>query len=378
MSRFFTPPEAVEIRLLSNEDYQQRDRLRLLKWAKYVWNDLNLSTVKKARRASFVINKRTNTVDLPCDILQLCSVGVIDKCGIEYPVYRNHKLTDDIVDVSASKNCGCEYSCTSVLCNSIKGYEAVISTKDDKNPDGTDVSFECVDRKGVDDQGFFYEQKQYPKRIYADGVWTETVLYTETNKLCKVEVDENGCVCDTEENLDAVCNSCGISSVNQNMCCIGGTASTPPNDTCNTWVYHCNNKMEWFATQCGCFPYMRGGCENIYNISELGDRLIFPPNFGWDKVMVRWYESGGDIQIPVSVIDVFVLGLMWWDCRFNDRKQSLAVKYGADYANLKFGSLKDLNRYSIKELAQIVSPKAYVPSFVQGRTNKNEGSLRII
>lgn len=378
MSRFVTPHDAIELRLLSNEDYQQRDRMRLLKYAPYVWNDLNMSTVKRARRASFYINKRTNTIDLPCNILQLCSVGVIDKHGIEYPVYRNHRLSDDIVDVSASKNCGCELSCNSDLCNTIKGYEAVVSTKEDKNPDGTDVSFECIDRKGVDDQGFFYEQKQYPKRIYEDGVWTETILYTETNKLCKVEVDENGCVCDTEENLNAVCNSCGISNVNSDLCCIGGTSMTPPSDTCNTWVYYCNNKMQWFSTQCGSYPYMTNGCENIYNISELGDRLIFPPNFGWDKVMVRWYESAGEILIPISVVDVFVVGTMWWDCRFNDKKQALAVKYGADYANLKFGSLKELNRYRIKELGQIISPVAYIPSSMESRTNKNEGSLRII
>lgn len=380
MSRFFKPIEAVDIRLLGNDDLQKRDRMRLLKWSKHVWRDLNLSTVKKAVRRRYEIDKKTNTVDLDCKFLQLSSVSVIDKCGIEYPVYRNQKILEgtDIVDVSAAKHCECEYNCNSKLCNTIKGYEAVVTTKEDKLPNGDAISFECIDRKAVDDQGFFYEQLQYPERVYENGVWTNTVLKTENRKLCKVEVDENGCVCDTEENLNAVCDSCGISSVNTNMCCIGGTANEAPNDTCNTWVYYCNSKMDWFMTQCGAFNYCRPGFNNIYNISELGDRLIFPANFGWDHVMVRTYEdlSANEIEIPIVALDVFVMGLMWWDCRFNDKKQALAAQYSQLYSDLKFGLLKDLNRYRIEELGMIMSPPAFVPSYIRSRTDKYEGAFR--
>lgn len=381
MSRFFTPKEAVEIRLLGNHDYQERDRMRLLKWSKYVYQDLNLTTVRKAVRKRYAINKKTNTINLDKEFLQLSSVNIIDDCGIEYPVYRSHKITDDtdIVDVGSPKDCGCEYNCNSTLCNVIKGYEAVVSTKTDKMPDGTDVSFECIDRKAVDDQGFFYEQLQYPKRIYEDGVWTDTVKYTENNKLCKVEVDTNGCVCDTVENLDALCKCCGIDNLNTNMCCIGGTASVPPSTSCDNWTYRCNSKLDWFMIQCGCFNYCAKGCENVYNISELGDRLIFPPNFGWDNVMVRYYEDTrmSDMNIPVIAIDTFILGLMWWDVRFDDKKQMLEVKYGRDYGKLKFGLLKELNRRRVKELGRIMSPPAYVPSYSYSFTDKYEGrSLR--
>lgn len=376
MSRFFKSEEAVDIALLGNEDYQKRDRMRLLKWSKYVWQDLNLTAVKKARRARFAINKRTNTVDMPCDFLQLSSVSVIDKYGIEYPVYRNSRVTDDIVDVAATKNCGCEYNCNSKLCNTIKGYESIVSTKEDKNPDGSTASFECIDRKAVDDQGFFYEQTQYPKRIYVDGVWTETILFTENRKLCKVEVDEHGCVCDTEENLNALCDSCGFTALNTSICCVGGTSQTPPNDTCNTWVYYCNSKLDWFSVQCGCFPCSRSEFNNIYNISELGDRLIFPANFGWDNVMIRWYEDASDAEIPIIAIDTFVIGLKWWDCRFNDKKLKLAKVYESDYSALKFGLVKELNKYRIAELGKIVSPPIYIPSYITGRTNKYEGNAR--
>jgi hypothetical protein len=363
MSRFFTAKEAVDLRLLGNDDVLKRDKLRLLKWAPYVYRDLNISTIRKPVRKKYKINKRTNTIDLDCSFLQLSSVSILDGCGIEYPVYRNNKILkgDDIVDVGASKNCACERNCNSNLCNIIKNYEAVQSVKTDFMPNGSEVSFNCVDRKWVDGQGFFYEQTQYPKRIYDNGVWTDTVLYTEDRKLCEVEVDNNGCVCDTEENLNKLCNSCGFKDLNTSLCCFGGTAEKPPDDKCERWVYYCNSKMDWFSVQCGSFNYCRSGYENIYNITELGDRLIFPANFGWDSVIVRTYEDvkTSEAFIPFMAIDTFIVGLMWWDCRFNDRKQQLADRYGRIYADLKFGLLKELNRYRIAELAMIVCSFLY-------------------
>lgn len=376
MSRFFKAAEAVRIRTLGNADYQERDKMRLLSWAKYVFQDMNLNSLRQARRQYFTINKSTNSIDMPCSFLQLSSVSVVDDCGIIYPVYRNDNVKEsDIVDLSAKKDCACEYECGHQLCNTIKGYEATIETLTDKNPDGTDVSFECVTRKGVDDQGFFYEQTQYPKRIYTDGVWTSTILYTEDKKLCKVEVDDNGCVCDTEENVNSVCAACSLAANNSDLCCIGGDANTPPNESCDRWIYYCNNKLDWFGVQCGCYPYFRSDCNNYYNISELGNRIIFPAKFGWDKVLIRLYEdlSLQDIQIPIIAIDTFVMGLMWWDTRFSDAKQSLAVNYGRQYAQMKFGLLKELNKYRIAELQMIMAPPRYIPSYINSRTDRWEG-----
>jgi hypothetical protein len=380
MSRFFKPEEAVRLRLLGNQDYQQRDRLRLLSFAPYVYRELNMLSIKKVVRKRIKITKRTNSIDMPCEFLKLCSINIEDRCGIEYPVYRNHRILEDsdVVDVGAVKNCACEYKCGHDLCNTIKSYVATIETVADKMPDGTDVEFECVSRKGVDDQGFFYEQLQYPKRIYEDGEWVDTVLYTETNKKCKVEVDENGCCCDTEANIEAVCTACGIDNVDTGLCCIGdcvgGSADEAPNDNCHTWTYYCDSRMDWLSVQCGGFPY---GCPNTptYNISELGNRIIFPANFGYDTVIVRWYEdvSLKDMEIPVVAIDTFVMGLMAWDTRFNDKKQNINSKYEKIYGRLSFNLIKELNKYRITDLAEIMAPRAYIPSAIQGRTNKYEG-----
>jgi hypothetical protein len=379
MSRWISVIDAVDLRLLGSGDFQKRDRLRLTKWAKFVWQDMNLTTIKRAIRQRFTINRKTRSIDMPCEFLQFCSVNVEDECGNEIPVYRNPRVKDDLVDVSAAKNCNCEYKCGYKLCNTIKGYEAIKSVKSDYLPSGSIKNFDCVDRKGIDDQGFFYQQLQYPQRIYEstngiNSVWIDTVLHTENKKLCKVELDENGCCCDSEANIDAVCHACGIDNVNPDYCCIGGTASKPPTETCNTWTYYCNSKLDWFSIQCGGFPRLNKECNNVYNISELGDRIIFPHNFGWEKVILRWYEDTGldTLQIPVIAVDTFVFGLMWWDCQFNDNKQPLGDKYGRMYATRKFGLLKELNKYRVAELGKIVTPSRFIPSYVYSRTNQSE------
>ena len=369
MARFVPLDEALDIALLNNSDYQKRDKGRLRKWAKYVFQDMNLTSMKVAKREYFKINKRTNTIDLPCDFLQLSSVSVVDRCGVEYPVFRTQNvLHQDIPIVDYAKDCNCEYKCGYRLCSTIKGYVAVTSTKSDELPNGDPISFTCVDRKGCDSSGFFYEELQYPQRIYEDGVWTDTVLHTEQRKLCKLEVDEHGCVCDSEANIDAVCGCCGINDMQQNIP-FGGTSNMPPCENQDTWIYYCNSKFDWFSIQCGCFPFgFREGCYNVYNISELGDRLIFPHHFGWDKVLVRYYTdvNANDLQIPFIALDTFIVGLKWWDNRFSDNmeRRKLALGFEADYTKLKWGLLTELNKYRIAELRMILTPPVVMPTFL--------------
>lgn len=377
MARFYPIQDVIKLALLGNHDMQQRDKGRLLSFAPYVWQDLNLSSVKVARRELFQINKRTNTIDMPTNFLQISSVNVIDECGVLWPVYRNDKLHDDIVDISAQKDCACEYKCGYSLCNTIKGYEAIISTKSDFTPTGDPISFECIDRKYTDGQGFLYSQTQTPTRIYLSGVWTETVLETTNTKICEVEVDKNGCVCDTEKNINTICNSCGINNAvaNTQPIPIGGDAMSYCNSPkVDEWIYYCDNKSQLFGVECGgfgfAFGYHNGKVyNNIYNISELGNRLIFPANFGWDKVLVRYYADipTSELQIPFAAVDTFITGLKYWDCRWDDKKQNLAQNYSILYSKQKFGLLMELNKYRIAELRMAITPPVYVPSYNQDR-----------
>lgn len=374
MALFIPNDEALDIAMLFDDDLQKRGKGRLRKASKYVFADMNLTTLKVPTRQYFKINKKTNTVDLPHNCLQLSSVNVV-WCGVEIPVFRTENVKySDIPEVDFAKDCNCQYKCGYKLCSTIKGYTAVTSVKTDKMPDESDVSFTCVDRRGCDNDGFFYEQLEYPKRIYTDGVWTDTIKFSETNKLCKVEVDNNGCVCDTEANIDALCNACGIANLPNPTIPFGGTADTPPCPDQDTWKYFCNTKLDYFSVQCGCYPIgFYPGCYNVYNISELGDRLIFPPNFGWDKVMVRYYIDidTNNLQIPFIALDTYIVGLKWWDNRFstNMERRKLALGFEADYTKLKWGLLLELNKYRLAELRMILTPPVHVPSFLPLNSN---------
>lgn len=371
MARFEPVIEVVESLCLRSGDIHMANKGLYLDCANDVWDDLNETTlriterIKMPMRRMFHVNKRTNTVDLPCRANLVSSVSIVDHHGIMYPVFRNDNLNNDFVDLGAVKNCACEFECGNQLCNAIKGYEVVRHTETDKNPDGTDVTFECIDKKAVSG-GFLYEQKQYPERIYVSGVWTSTILKTENTKLCAVEVDRNGCVCDTPQNIDRVCNVCGISNNNNSQCCIGGSSLVPPNPNCDTWTYYCSSRMEWFNVQCGSFPFGHIRGNNIYNIDSTGTRLVFPPNFGWSSVLVRFYEdiSLDDLMIPYIAKPTFMVGMQCFSTMHNEKKIPVSQVFCNKYSRMKWGLFQDLNKYTLDESRMMLTPPVYVPSYI--------------
>lgn len=385
MARFEPAIDVVDQLCLLSGDILRRKKGIYLSVADMVWNDLNETTLRIAKRLmipvrkEFQLNKRTNSIELPCNSNRVSSVNVVDECGIIHPVYRNLSLHDDIVDLAPEKNCACEHKCGYKLCNSVKGYVAMQSIKSDVLPNNTPVNFNCVDRLVVDKNGVIYKETQYPKRIYTDNTWTDTVLFTESIKMCECEVDQNGCLCDTEQNIKNACESCGIRNFNpqineRNLThCVGGTAVCPPDPNCNEWTYFCNNKMDWFSVQCGCLHSgFRRGFNNIYNISELGNRLIFPHNFGFERVLVRFYEDIelGNLMIPYVAKDTFMTGLQCFSMKRNVDMLQQGEVFCNRYSREKWGLFLDLNKMRISELGKTIAPAAYVPSYMDHREDR--------
>jgi hypothetical protein len=375
MAKFEHIVEVAESLCIRSQDTLMRNKPLFLEVANDVWNDMNEDVLKLADRVKipvrriFHVDKKTNSINVPKNSLKLCSINAVDRYGCFTPLYRNDSIPDDIVDLGEAKNCACENNCSNQLCNTIKGYEAVESVKSDFLPNGDPISFKCVDRKMVDSQGFLYEQNQYPLRVYLSGVWDSTVLHTEDKKLCKVDVDDKGCVCDTEENLNKICNACGITDTS---IVLGGDPNNPPicNPDATQWIYQCGSRMEWFNIQFGGFPYLCFHCfNNIYNISELGNRIIFPHNFGWDKVMVRFYEDIDlkNLMIPYLAKECFMTGMQYFASTNNDKKQELSIIYGQKYSRQKWGLFLELNKYRLAELREIFTPKVFVPSYIENR-----------
>jgi len=341
MSAFVTIEEIVEDACHAMDDYLLRNKMKFLRLAKRVYNDeLKLGSVRAAVRQFFEIDKSTNTVKMPCDFHRLSGVYWQDKSGQFHPLFRNDKLHDDIVDIKAANNCACD--CGGKLCNAIKSYESIIEEISDEMPNGDPVVFKCERRKGIDGNGVFYEVVQYPIRVYEDGVWTDTVLKTEKRELCELEL-QGGCVTDCDANVEKV-YSCGCSGDEE--------------------VVSCLSKMSVFMTECGTW-FGQEGFKNIYNITEQGDRLIFPNDIPVDKVLIRYYPVVDlkNIKVPLVARSAMITGILFEYFRFKTDRDSvlLAREFGQRFTNQSFALLGELNRYNSDEKNVIMSPRAYFP-----------------
>jgi hypothetical protein len=393
MARFDPVFDVIDSLCLRSGDLQRRKKGLYLDCATDVWNDLNETTLRIAKRLKipvrkkYEVNKRTNSIELPCNFNRLSSVNVVDERGVIHPVYRNLSIHDDIVDVPAEKNCACEKKCGYNLCNTIKGYVAIQTTVSDILPNGNPVSFNAISRLAVGDNGVVYRENQGIQRVYTNSVWTDTILVTTSTQMCQCETDDNGCICDTEHNVILLCESCGIRNFQDNInpknlttvtepYAVGGTAMCPPSPNDDEWVYYCNNKMDWFSIQCGCEPgRFRREYRNVYNISENGNRLVFPHDFGFEKALVRFYEDIDlkDLVIPYIAKDTFMTGVQYFSMKQNPELRDMAGSFGQQYSREKWGLFLELNKMRIAELGKTIAPRAHVPSYLDHREDRYYG-----
>lgn len=357
MAKFVSINDIILAACMGDNDILQQKKMKYLFWAKGIWNDdLNLTTVKEAKREIIGINKRTNTLELPCNCVGVSGVYVIGCFGEFIPVFRNDRLHKDIIDIAAKKDCACD--CGHDLCNMIKGYEAVTEEIESEMPNGDVKMFTCVTRKGFDGDGIYYEQKQYPQRVYTDGTWTDTVVHTEKIQLCKLELEPTGCVKECAENYQAV-TACGCYA----KCPTIFDQSITVGTECIVPMSNANALYGWESgyafARCGSYLV------NSYNITEEGDRLVFPYNFGHSKVMVRYYADVQlqDIKVPSVAKEAFIVGLKYWETLLDDNQQQLNQRYSVRYSQLKWALSQELNKWSIAEQRMIMTPMAYIPQY---------------
>jgi len=352
MPKFLTIRQLADQATFLVKDYQQINRMRFNKLAAdFVFPDFEFEVVKEAKREYLYVNKRTNTIELPCDCIQVSSLSWVDQYGRLHPIYRNTSLHDDIVDFGAKRDCAC--TCSGDLCNMIKGYESVITYVDAEMPDTTTETFTCVNRKWYSADGTYYEQTQAPQRVYESGEWVTTEVVTTDTELCKLELTETGCVRDCEENYAAV-TSCGCSWYGDDCC------GTPPAlksvDGYTLSTAYAIESGRWFSLPCA-------GFNNIYNINDQGDKLIFPYDFGFDRVLLRYYSNVPmqEMKVPFAAAYAFICGIMFYNIAFDDKQQQMAMVLSMKYSRAKFALIEELNKYNQQEVLEIMSPYTYVP-----------------
>ena len=362
MSRFISLDEIVKTACLIEKDYQMQNKMRYLAFAKDIWhNDMNLTTVKDVKRIILEIDKRTNTVKLPCHNKLVSGVYVIGKFGEFYPVYRNERLHDDIVDISAIDDC--DGHCCNKLCNMVKNYEAIEELIESEMPNGSTQTFTCITRKGYDNYGNYYEEKQYPQREYTDGTWTNTIVATEKINLCKLELDKKGCIKETDENYHLVLKHG----------CYGSCESlyVPKGEVGSSCIIDPSAKhlVGW---ECG-YNFSAFNLNNSYNITTEGDRLVFPHNFAFKRILVRYYEDIkiNDIKVPSIAKEAMMMGIKYYDTLLDENKLKINQVFAEKYARMKGGVMSMLMKVNKDQQRMALTPPVHIPNFTAPYSYQN-------
>lgn len=292
--------------------------LKYLSVAKDVYRELNLHAVRQTKRAWVEVDKKTNTIKLPKDYMFFSSVSVEDECGRLIPLVINNNLKYDIIDISQDKDCHCECGCNSASCGGIKNYEVISGMQVAKLPDGSDMAFATMTRKKVNKDGSMVVEKTFPKAIYENGVWTKTELVTEEEFICKLEVKDCGCVKENEKNNQVINACCGAS---------------------------------FFSVECGGTSCKTSPQSLTYNVSEGGDRIIFPSSFHYAKVLLRYFYDAPlkELRVPIIAKRAMMFGVKFEISNF-DKKESMnrIMNFKRNYTNEMTKVRGLLNRYNLK------------------------------
>lgn len=267
--------ELIKSLLLRKGDVQGIGLMKYRAVAREVFMDLNLDVLRFTERRWLPVDKKTLTVILPDNLLKLARVEVNGIDGRRHKVMFTDEHLYDVPVIQAPAGCGCGCGCTGKLCASIESYSKEEEDVIEDMPDETTKTFKKTTIRRVNADGSISIERTFPIRIYEDDEWIDTVLTTETENVCKVEVKEEcGCIKQTAANAVIIENHCA------------GFIET---DSCDR-----------------CVEPVPG-----YGINEIGDRLVMPPGFIYDKVLVVYYADGklNDMLIPKYARKAFIYGL---------------------------------------------------------------------
>jgi hypothetical protein len=305
---------------------------------KDVYRDLNLYSIRYSKRFLIEVDKNTNSITLPDDLLLLSSVSVIDHCGQLIPLILNKNLTGEIIDINLNKDCDCKCNCKAELCGQLKHYEVVYTTISAPQPGGGTMSYNCYSRKTIYPNGDYYRQWNEPVAIYEAGVLTATELQEKTEFICKLEVKPCGCVEDNAANR-AILNSC----------CGGQYLVTE----C------CSNK--------GC-PYEFP--DQTYGYQQGDNRIYFNSNFTYTHALIRYYpgNNNNEIMIPIVAKTAMLRGIKFellpyekgsgYTAMANQRK---LVQFERLYKEERKRLFRLLNRFSLKAFYDSIIPTRPYP-----------------
>lgn len=305
--------------------------------AKDVYRDLNLYAIRYSKRFLIEVDKKTNSIRLPSDLLLLSSVSVIDECGQLIPLILNKNLTGEIIDINLNKDCDCQCNCKDELCGQLKNYEVVYTTISAPQPNGTMLSYNCYSRKTIYPNGDYYREWNEPVVRFEGDVHVATVLEEKTEFICKLDVKECGCVRDIPANREML-----------NQCCGG----------------------QYLVTECGCKGCAPDFPNQTYGYEQLGDTIYFNSHFCSTHVLIRYFPGGdkGEIMVPIVAKTAILRGIKFeilpyekgsgYTAMANQRK---LLQFERLYKEERKRLFRLLNRFSYRAFYENVVPVRYYP-----------------
>jgi hypothetical protein len=318
IGRFSSASDAIRSMMSREGDFSASRRLQYVEVSKEVYESLNLSVIKDIKRVLIKLDGHLPVLPLPDDFFDFATLDYVDRHGKFMPLAFNDNLKEDVVDVSLDPNCGCECGCTNQLCQAAKNYETITEQVQMEMPDTTIQTFTKYIRKYLNKDGSFFQEVSEPVKVYDNGTWTTTRMETSQAFICKLEVKECGCLKESEHNkkhLEEHC--CGLN----------------------------------YRHECGCsHPEYYKERMTTYNISQDGKRIILPPHFEFEKIVLRYYATikTKDILIPRLGLKAFMTGvraeIALWDKKGTDKEY---MKWSTTHTQALAVFRRNMNRMTL-------------------------------
>lgn len=319
--------ELVDFMLIMERDLLKVNRPIYLAALKYVFDDLNYSVIRQTDR--FVLKVERSPVPhikVPDGYKMFSSIGVRNHYGKFEPLIVNKDIPADFVDVGASKECGCECGCSNSFCSNIRNYELINTPVSLDLPDGTIGSFTATYRKKIMKDGSLVTETRQPQKIYVNNVHTSTELVTATETLCKLEIEECGCI---KKNAK------------------------------NDHLIHEHSDAITVSYECGCPTVeFHENDANFYKISDDHSRIVFPAHFPYDDVLLRCYVNvkTKDLRIPTQARRAVMAGIKKTDALWNGSPGEQA-KWNREFNAARTELLERVARLKLKDFYELVLGK---------------------
>lgn len=329
--------EMVNEIMLLKGDVPRREYLKYKRFVENVYRELNLKILREARREFLTVDRKTNSIKLPGNLITFSSISIINDCNKLVPLSFNENIDyQDYVDIGGDKACKCKQcDCQNEDCGNMYKYEKITEVVSMKVPEGSFEDFTKTVVKRIEPNGDVVQEINEPTMIYnSEGIHESTELVKRIEHICHVDLKDCGCIDDTEANRNTLIEcSCAISV-----------------------SVECSGKYDY--TTCK-NPY-------TYNLNEEGTRMYFDTNFNYDKVLLRYYanEGASEIEIPIVAKDAVSRGAEFYSVLW-DRKLPLGKinEFRAMYNEAKSDLSSQIHRMTTAEFTRTMLPPRTPPSY---------------